>query len=104
MHPGVYASWVVSNCCDEEGLVVDHRQSYPKLHVTQRQLPLCPAFSGTAKSAPGQNLGCVFADVNIADGTSGQTCYIENFASEDTRERTSPKDPCMEYLPTLGLF
>ena len=35
-----------------------------------------PGFAGTANFAQGQNLGKVFADVSIADGTSGQTCYV----------------------------
>jgi len=55
---------------------VDQKQRYPKLRVTRRQLPFCPGFAGTANFAQGQNLGKVFADVSIADGTSGQTCYV----------------------------
>ena len=83
MHPGWYPIAVM-----KKGWYVDHWQSYPKLHVTQRQLHLCPAFSGMAKFAPGQNLGCVFADVNIADGTSAQTCYIA-ISQVKTRENIS---------------
>ena len=55
---------------------VDQKQRYPKLRVTRKQLPFCPGFAGTANFAQGQNLGKVFADVSIADGTSGQTCYV----------------------------
>ena len=55
---------------------VDQKQRFPKLRVIRRQLPFCPAFAGTANFAQGQNLGKVFADVSIADGTSGQTCCV----------------------------
>ena len=71
MAPGMYPIQV----CKKDWYV-DQKQRYPKLRVTRKQLPLCPGFAGTANFAQGQNLGKVFADVSIADGTSGQTCYV----------------------------
>lgn len=55
---------------------VDHNKKSPQLGIVRKQLPLCPAFAGTANFVQGQNLGNVLADVNMPAGTCGQTCYV----------------------------
>ena len=70
-HPGWYPIRPVA-----KEWFVDREKLHPKLKITRRQLPLCPAFAATANFAQGQNLGRVLADVNIAAGTSPQTCYV----------------------------
>ena len=86
MHPGVYASWVVSNCCDEEGLVCRSLAKLPEATCDSAAATPLPSFFRDGKVCTRTEpwvciCRCEYSGWNVR--TDLLHCY---FASEDKRE------------------